>query len=82
MNDSMGHGNDYSERDVQLVFQQTNAGGWEQAIDWLRSDGYQQLSPGHAERLILDMERLRHDDAHFVRDPHQVFEMARQQREM
>lgn len=78
--DNMGLQNDYSERDFQMLFQQTNADGWTPAIDWLRSDGSQQLAPGHAERMLLDIEKLQHEDAHFVRDPHQVYEMAKQHR--
>jgi hypothetical protein len=78
--ESMELQNDYSERDLQMLFQQTNADGWAPAIGWLRSDGHQQLAPGHAERMLLDLEKLQHEDTHFVRDPHQLYEMAKQHR--
>ena len=78
--DNMGLQNEYSERDFQMLFQQTNADGWTRAIDWLRSDGYQQLAPGHAERMLLDLQKLQDQNAHFVRDPRQVYVMAKQHR--
>ncbi|MEX0750083.1 MAG: hypothetical protein WD359_04665, partial [Dehalococcoidia bacterium] len=59
-------------------FQQTNAGDWNAAIAWLRSEGYRQLAPGHAESMLLDLERLQHDHEPFVRDPLQVYGLAMQ----
>jgi hypothetical protein len=71
---------DYSQRDFQVLFQQTNAGGWADAIDWLRGSGYQLLDPAHAESMLQDIERLQHDDVNFIRDPVQAYDLARQRR--
>jgi hypothetical protein len=80
--EEMAWEDDYNQRDFQMLFQQTNAGDWEEAIDWLRASGSGQLAPGHAESMLLDLERLQEDDVHFVRDPIQAFELARQHREL
>lgn len=73
---------DYSQRDFQVLFQQTNAEGWPQAIEWLQSSGTGQLRPGHAESMLLDIEKLQEEDVHFVRDPLQAYDLAKQHRAM
>jgi hypothetical protein len=78
--EQLARDDDYNTRDFQLLFQQTNANDWDQAVDWLRTSGTGQLKPGHAESMLLDIEKLQHDDVHFVRDPLQAYDLAKQHR--
>jgi hypothetical protein len=74
----MPPGNDYNQRDFQMLFQQTDAHDWSDAIEWLEADGSEQLPQGHAASMLLDLELLRQEDVHFVRDPLRAYDLARQ----
>jgi hypothetical protein len=76
--EKMPPGNDYNQRDFQMLFQQTDAHDWSDAIHWLEGNGAALLPSGHAASMLLDLQQLQQEDVHFVRDPLQAYDLAKQ----
>lgn len=69
---------DYTKADVQVVFKRGDWQNWDEAIDWLETEGERdnELQGKKVNAMIKDFRRMQEQGAKMPPDPDKVFTVA------
>lgn len=73
---------DYTASDMQIVYEQSNPQGWDDAINWVADHGeaHAKITTGEAIAMKEDLQELKDRGVPFADDYQQAFRLAHRNR--